>query len=75
MSRLGSSANLPALMWWLVLARHGYRVAAHRITTIAPAGAADDAFGMAAGILDTFQATGLALGISVMGLIFTTFGQ
>ena len=74
LSGLGSGADLPALMLWLALAGLGIALARTPTTTTALAGAADDTYGSAAGILNTFQATGLALGISVMGIILTNFG-
>lgn len=74
MSRLGSGANLLALMLWLALAGLGIALARTPTTTTALSGATEDAYGTAAGILNTSQATGLALGISLMGLILTTFG-
>lgn len=74
MSRLGPGDNLLPLMLWLALAGLGLALARTPTTTTAMGGATDNAYGMAAGILNTFQATGLALGISLMGLILTAFG-
>ena len=75
MSRLGSGANVAALMLWLAVTGLGIALARTPTTTTAlGAGDGTDSFGMAAGVLNTFQATGLALGISIMSIILTAFG-
>ncbi|MET4781595.1 EmrB/QacA subfamily drug resistance transporter [Glaciihabitans sp. UYNi722] len=74
MSRLGTGSNVVALMVWLAVTGFGIALARTPTTTMALGSAKDGAFGIAAGIFNTFQAAGLALGISLMGVILTAFG-
>jgi len=74
LASLGLDDNWGILMLWLTLA--GFGIALARTPTTATAlGAADgSSYGIAAGVFNTFQATGLALGIALMGAILTSFG-
>jgi len=74
LSWLGTVTNIPSLMAWLAVIGLGIALARTPTTTLALGSANDGAFGTAAGIFNTFQAAGLALGISLMGLILTSFG-
>jgi EmrB/QacA subfamily drug resistance transporter len=74
MSRLNSGTNIVPLMVWLAVTGFGIALARTPTTTSALGSAKDGSYGIAAGIFNTFQAAGLALGISLMGLILTAFG-
>jgi EmrB/QacA subfamily drug resistance transporter len=74
MSRQGLGSNVLTLMLWLAVTGLGIAIARTPTTTTALGNAGDKAFGMAAGVFNTFQATGLALGIALMGIILTSFG-
>jgi EmrB/QacA subfamily drug resistance transporter len=74
MSQLGTGSNIVALMVWLTVTGFGIALARTPTTTLALGSAKDGTFGIAAGIFNSFQAAGLALGISLMGLILTAFG-
>ncbi|MEJ1087703.1 MFS transporter [Microbacterium sp. Mu-80] len=71
---LGLRSGGIALAAWLALAGIGIGIARTPTTSAALSGADGSAYGMAAGILNTAQATGLALGIAVMSVILTSFG-
>jgi EmrB/QacA subfamily drug resistance transporter len=70
--RVNSSAW--SLMPWLALAGVGIGLTTTPTTTAAMSGISAERHGIAAGVLNTFRATGLALGIAVMGAILTSFG-
>jgi EmrB/QacA subfamily drug resistance transporter len=74
MSRLSVNANTSTLMLWLALTGLGIGIARTPTTATALGNTGRDGYGTAAGIFNTFQATGLALGISLMGVILTSFG-
>jgi EmrB/QacA subfamily drug resistance transporter len=63
-----------SLVPWLTLAGVGIGLATTPTTTAALAGAESDHYGMAAGVLNTFRATGLALGIALMGAVLASYG-
>lgn len=71
---LGLRSGGLALSAWLGLAGIGIGIARTPTTSAALGGAGGSAYGMAAGILNTAQAAGLALGIAVMSVILTSFG-
>ncbi|MFA4840176.1 MAG: DHA2 family efflux MFS transporter permease subunit [Agrococcus sp.] len=71
---LGLRSGGVALTAWLALAGIGIGIARTPTTSAALGGADSPAYGMAAGILNTAQATGLALGIAVMSVILSSFG-
>jgi MFS family permease len=71
-ARVNSSAW--SLMPWLALAGVGIGLTTTPTTTAAMSGISAERHGIAAGVLNTFRATGLALGIAVMGAILTSFG-
>lgn len=71
---LGLYSSVASLMLWLALAGLGIGLA-RTPTTAAALGAVDGSkYGTAAGVYNTFQATGLAVGIALMGAILTSFG-
>lgn len=74
LSTLGLRPNIVVVMSWLALSGLGIALARTPTATIALNSAAGSGSGVAAGLLNTFQATGLALGIAVMGLILTANG-
>lgn len=74
MSTLGLRGDAPILMFWLAVAGFGIALAKTPTTTAALGGADASNYGIAAGVLNTFQAAGLALGIALMGAILTSFG-
>lgn len=72
--RVGLGTNIVILMLWLVVAGVGVALARTPTTTTALNAADESSYGIAAGVFNTFQATGLALGIAIMGVILTSFG-
>jgi len=70
--RVDSSAW--SLMPWLGLAGIGIGLSTTPTTTAAMTGPDSDRFGMAAGVLNTFRATGLAFGIALMGAVLAASG-
>ncbi|WP_255577015.1 MFS transporter [Cryobacterium sp. 1639] len=75
MSRLDSGTNIASLMAWLAITGLGIALARTPTTTMALSTADEsDSHGIAAGVYNTSQATGLALGISIMSIILTAFG-
>jgi EmrB/QacA subfamily drug resistance transporter len=73
MSRLSVNANTSTLMLWLALTGLGIGIARTPTTATALGNTETNAYGTAAGVFNTSQATGLALGISLMGVILTSF--
>lgn len=71
---LGLRSGGIALSVWLALAGIGIGIARTPTTSAALGGAEGSEYGMAAGILNTAQAAGLALGIAVMSVILTSIG-
>lgn len=71
---LALDGGLVALMAWLALAGLGIALARTPTTAAALSAADEGSYGTAAGVFNTFQATGLALGIALMGAILTSFG-
>lgn len=61
-------------MPWLGLAGIGIGLSTTPTTTAAMTGPDSDRFGMAAGVLNTFRATGLAFGIALMGAVLAASG-
>jgi EmrB/QacA subfamily drug resistance transporter len=74
LSRLGLDASPVLTMVWLSLAGLGIALTKTPTTTVALGSADDNSYGVAAGVLNTFQATGLAIGIALMGAILAAFG-
>ncbi len=74
LGRVGIGTNIIVLMVWLVVAGIGVALARTPTTTTALSAADESGYGIAAGVFNTFQATGLALGIAIMGVILTSFG-
>jgi EmrB/QacA subfamily drug resistance transporter len=73
LSRVGLGTNIIILMLWLVVAGVGVALSRTPTTTTALSAADESSYGIAAGVFNTFQATGLALGIALMGVILTSF--
>lgn len=74
LGRLGLDSNIGILMLWLAVAGLGIALARTPTTTTALGAADESSYGIAAGVFNTFQTTGLALGIAIMGVILTSFG-
>ncbi|WP_458041743.1 MULTISPECIES: DHA2 family efflux MFS transporter permease subunit [Bacteria] len=74
MSGLRSSSDLVGLMLWLALAGFGIALARTPTTSAALGSAGEGAYGMASSVVNTAQAAGLALGISIMSVILTAVG-
>lgn len=68
------NSSVWSLIPWLALAGVGIGLTTTPTTTAAMGGIDADRHGIAAGVLNTFRATGLALGIAVMGAILASFG-
>jgi EmrB/QacA subfamily drug resistance transporter len=71
--RVDSSAG--SLMPWLALSGIGIGLTTTPATTAALAGSDSDQYGMAAGLLNTSRATGLAFGIALMGAVLAAAGE
>ncbi|GHD46141.1 DHA2 family efflux MFS transporter permease subunit [Mycetocola manganoxydans] len=72
---LGLGADAGALAFWLALAGVGIGIARTPTTAAALGSGVGSEYGMAAGVLNSVQATGLALGIAVMSVIIgSSFG-
>lgn len=74
LSSLRVDAGVWSLMPWLALAGIGIGLTTTPTTTAAMEGSDSDQYGIAAGVLNTFRATGLALGIALMGAVLAAFG-
>lgn len=74
MSTLGPRADVPAMALWFTVAGLGIALARTPTTTAGLGAAAESYYGVAAGILNTSQAAGLAFGIALMGAILGSFG-
>jgi len=74
LATLGLESNVGIIMLWLAVAGGGIALARTPTATIALGAADGSSYGIAAGVFNTFQATGLALGIALMGAILTSFG-
>ena len=73
MSTLGVRADVPAMILWFTLAGLGIALARTPTTTVALGATEESRYGVASGTLNTFQATGLAFGIALMGAILASF--
>ena len=69
LSRLSVDSSAGSLMPWLALSGIGIGLTTTPATAAAMAGSDSDRYGTAAGILNTSRATGLALGIALMGAV------
>lgn len=74
LSGMGVDSGAWSLMPWLALAGIGIGLTSTPTTTAAMDGPDSDQYGMAAGVLNTFRATGLALGIALMGAVLAASG-
>ncbi len=74
LSSLRVDSGVWALIPWLALAGIGIGLTTTPTTTAAMAGTDSDQYGVAAGVLNTFRTTGLALGIALMGAVLASFG-
>jgi predicted MFS family arabinose efflux permease len=73
LSTLRTDSALWTMFPWLALAGLGIGLTTTPTTTAAMGGGAGE-HGIAAGLLNTFRATGLALGIAVMGAVLAGYG-
>jgi len=74
LSSLRVHSSVWTLMPWLTIAGIGIGLTTTPTTTAAMTGPDTDHYGMAAGVLNTFRATGLALGIALMGAVLASAG-
>jgi EmrB/QacA subfamily drug resistance transporter len=74
LSGLRVDSNVWSLVPWLVLAGVGIGLSTTPATTAAMADPDSDRYGMSAGVLNTSRATGLALGIALMGAVLAVSG-
>ncbi|WP_166789666.1 MFS transporter [Cryobacterium fucosi] len=74
LSGLTADTSVGVLMVWLTVTGVGIALARAPTTTVALGAADGSNYGVAAGVFNTFQATGLALGIALMSAILSTFG-
>lgn len=74
LSSLGVKSSLGSLIPWLTLAGAGIGLVTTPTTTAALASTDSDSYGTVAGVFSTFRATGLTLGIAIMGAILSSFG-
>ena len=74
LSSLRVDSSVGSLMPWLALSGIGIGLTTTPATTAAMAGSDSDLYGMAAGVLNTSRATGLALGIALMGAVLASGG-
>ncbi len=75
LSDLRVDSGVWSLTPWLALAGIGIGLSTTPTTTAAMSGPDSDQYGMAAGVLNTFRATGLALGIALMGAVLAASGS
>jgi Na+/melibiose symporter-like transporter len=75
LSGLRLHSSVWSLMPWLTLAGIGIGLTTTPTTTAAMAGPDSDQYGMAAGVLNTSRATGLAFGIALMGAVLAASGD
>ncbi len=73
-SGLRVDSNVWSLMPWFALAGIGIGLSTTPITAAAMSNPGSDQFGMAAGVLNTSRATGLALGVALMGAVLAASG-
>jgi EmrB/QacA subfamily drug resistance transporter len=74
LSGLRVHSSVWSLMPWLALAGIGIGLTTTPTTTAAMAGPDADQYGMAAGVLNTSRATGLAFGVALMGAVLAASG-
>lgn len=75
LSSVGLESALGTLLPWLTLAGIGIGLTTTPTTAAAMDGTDSDQYGMAAGVLNTSRATGLALGIALMGVVLAASGD
>jgi EmrB/QacA subfamily drug resistance transporter len=68
------NSSLSSIVPWLALAGAGIGLTTTPTTTAAMANTSAERHGLAAGVLNTFRWTGLALGIALMGAVLSSAG-
>ncbi len=74
LSTLGVKSSLGTLIPWLTLTGLGIGLVTTPTTTAALGVTGSEHYGTLAGVFNTFRATGLALGIAIVGAILASFG-
>jgi MFS family permease len=74
LSTLGVKSGLGSLIPWLTLTGLGIGLVTTPTTTAALGATGSEGYGTVAGVFNTFRATGLSLGIAIMGAILASFG-
>ena len=74
LSTAGTGSTAPSLVPWLVLAGAGIGLATTPTTAAAMSDEASARPGEAAAVFNTFRATGLAIGVALMGAVLGAFG-